>query len=149
MIRKLILDTGPLGRLTHPQGEGKNTELKDWINEKLKEGFEIVIPEISDYELRREYVLRENIQGLKKLNAISISFTYLPISTQIMHQAAAFWAQVRKDGKPTADPHALDGDSILAAQALTVGAVVITENIGHLSRFDNLEVRRWQDFPSL
>ena len=46
----------------------------------------------------------------------------------------------RKQGRPTADDKALDGDVILAAQAvLTATAddevIVATENVGHLARF--------------
>jgi hypothetical protein len=57
-----------------------------------------------------------------------------------MLKAADLWAAVRIQGKPTADRHALDGDAILAAQALTYDAanrsiVIATDNVVHLSRF--------------
>ena len=50
------------------------------------------------------------------------------------------WAQSRNTGLPTADPHAHDGDSILAAQALSLkievpGLIVATTNPAHLSRY--------------
>jgi hypothetical protein len=63
---------------------------------------------------------------------------YLPLTTRAMRQAALFWAQARQQGLPTAEDKAIDGDVILAAQAMTLGlpdAVVATTNIGHLSRF--------------
>jgi len=60
-----------------------------------------------------------------------------------MRQAAEFWAQARKAGRATADDKALDGDVILAAQAHQVGAVVATENVGHLSRF--VDARNWKE----
>jgi len=44
---------------------------------------------------------------------------------------------VRKGGKPTADPHALDVDVILAAQANSLGKsnlVIATSNVAHLNR---------------
>jgi hypothetical protein len=52
-----------------------------------------------------------------------------------MRRAAEFWAQARNLGIPTAPPEALDADVILAAQAARVGAIVATENVGHLARF--------------
>jgi len=49
---------------------------------------------------------------------------------------------------PTADPKELDGDVILAAQALLVsesgeGVVIATTNVGHLSGF--VDDRHWRD----
>jgi len=54
--------------------------------------------------------------------------------------AAQLWAQSRNAGTPTASPDALDGDVLLAAQALSLGLpasdyVVATKNVAHLSQF--------------
>jgi hypothetical protein len=51
------------------------------------------------------------------------------------------WVQDR----PTADPQALDCDVILAAQALAMGATVVTDNVGHLALF--VEAKSWRDIP--
>ena len=69
---------------------------------------------------------------------------YQPITTEIMLKAAELWANARKRGKPTADPKELDGDVILAAQAMEADAVVVTENVGHLSLF--VEAVRWDEY---
>ena len=61
-------------------------------------------------------------------------------------KAAEFWAAARKAGTPTAGPQELDGDVILAAQAVTLGDasfVVATSNVGHLARFVPAEL--WQN----
>ena len=57
-----------------------------------------------------------------------------------MMRAAELWAAARRAGLPTAGPDALDGDCILAAQALlSVGpsdtVTVASDNVAHLSRF--------------
>jgi hypothetical protein len=55
-----------------------------------------------------------------------------------MRRAAAFWAQARQSGRPTAPDLALDADAILAGQAAALPAedvVIATTNVGHLSRF--------------
>ncbi len=70
-------------------------------------------------------------------------FVYQPITTDIMMKAAELWAYARKIGRPTADPQALDGDVILAAQAQHVKGVVATENVDHLSLF--VEAAHWKD----
>jgi len=51
-----------------------------------------------------------------------------------------------KKGHPTCDPKELDCDVILAAQALSVNAIVATENIGHLVRF--VHARHWKDISA-
>ena len=72
---------------------------------------------------------------------------YLPLTTAAMRQAAEFWAQARQQGRPTADPHALDADVILAAQAATLDpgrdqVVIATMNVSHLAHF--ADAREWQ-----
>ena len=65
------------------------------------------------------------------------------MDTCTMRTAAEFWSQARKIHEPTAPKDALDGDVILAAQAIRGSAIVITENAGHLSRF--VETKDWRD----
>ena len=57
-----------------------------------------------------------------------------------MRLAAEFWAQTRQQGRPTADPHELDCDVLIAAQVRTTfgsvnDLVVATTNVRHLSLF--------------
>ncbi len=68
--------------------------------------------------------------------------------TAAMRQAAVFWAQARQQGQPTAPAAALDGDAILAAQAVTLDVndemvIIATSNPSHLSRFTLAQ--QWQD----
>ncbi len=66
-----------------------------------------------------------------------------------MLQAALFWAQARQQGQPTSGDKTIDGDMILVAQAVTLGAsdiVVATTNVGHLSRFVQADL--WQNIGS-
>jgi predicted nucleic acid-binding protein len=96
------------------------------------------MPEIADYEVRRELLRASQARGLARLDALAGLLEYLPLTTAAMRQAAIFWAQARQQGRPTADDKALDGDVILAAQAMTLGAVdvvIATTNVGHLLRF--------------
>jgi predicted nucleic acid-binding protein len=109
----------------------------------------LYVPEIADYELRRELLRLDLTRALVRLDALKSTIGYLPITTAAMMKAAEFWASARKTGKPTADSKALDADVILAAQAVLLTGpdsdepVVATTNVGHLSRF--IDARRWQD----
>lgn len=62
------------------------------------------------------------------------------LTTDDLETAAQLWGQARRAGQPTADPQALDGDVILAAQAIGLGFppaqfIIATTNPGHLSQF--------------
>ena len=94
----------------------------------------------------RELVRMDAAASIARLDGLALILDYLPLTTAAMRLASALWGQARQQGLPTADPKELDGDVILAAQALLLGAadiVVATTNVGHLSRFVN--ARQWQD----
>jgi predicted nucleic acid-binding protein len=82
-------------------------------------------------------------KALSRLDELKQELNYLLLSTAQMLKAAELWAMAWKSGLPTADPRELDCDVILAAQALSVNAIVATENIKHLARF--VEARHWKD----
>jgi predicted nucleic acid-binding protein len=136
---RIILDAGPLGMISHPR---RNREIADWLVARLRVGMEIIIPEIADYEVRRELLRAGKRKGLERLDHLKRELTYLPLDSATMLRAAEFWARARNQGHPTADPKELDCDVILAAQAEHATAVVATENVGHLSLF--VDARDWR-----
>jgi predicted nucleic acid-binding protein len=140
MNKPIMLDAGPLGRIAHPR---PNPEISAWLQQVLDAGTEVIIPEIADYEVRRSLLLAGLDQSVERLDQLQQFLTYVPLDRNIMRKAAKLWAEARKAGQPTADPKELDGDVILAAQALATGAIVATENIGHLTRF--VEARHWRN----
>jgi predicted nucleic acid-binding protein len=97
----------------------------------------VIIPEISDYEIRRELIRLGSIVSVANLDGYGLQLEYLSINTAAMRLAAQLWAQARIAGLPTAPDLALDADVILAAQALSLNTpvVVATSNPRHLSRF--------------
>ena len=52
----VLLDAGPLGMVTNPKSSPENEACKNWLSDLAYKGVEIVIPEIADYEVRRELV---------------------------------------------------------------------------------------------
>jgi predicted nucleic acid-binding protein len=82
-------------------------------------------------------------KSIKRLDQLKTKLTYLSLTTEVMLKAAELWADARKRGHLTADPKELDCDVILAAQAQQAGAVIATENIGHLSFF--VEAKSWRE----
>lgn len=148
----VVLDSGPLGMITNPRATPENQQCRQWLGEQLAAGVRVVIPEITDYEVRRELLRAKRLRGIAHLDRAKATLEYIPISTEVMLQAAEFWAQARQQGQPTAPDLALDGDAILAAQASLLAqqgdvVVIATTNVGHLSRF--VPAQRWQDIHPL
>lgn len=144
MNKVVFLDTGPLGLLSHPR---LNQEAAAWMMDLTDRGAQVVVPEIADYEVRRELLRAKKFAGIQRLDQWKKDAFYVPLTTAAMLKAAELWALARMQGQPTADRHALDGDVILAAQALTFDAngrrvIVATDNVSHLSRFVSAEP--WQ-----
>ena len=143
MSMVIVLDTGPVGIITNPNASVTNRECYQWMESLVQQGAQVWVPEIADYEVRRELLRANKARGIARLDLLKNSIGYLPLTTPIMLKAAELWAQARRSGTPTADPKALDCDVILAAQALAVQGIVATENVGHLSRF--VEARHWRE----
>lgn len=142
MSSLILLDAGPLGLVTNPKMQSESRACYQWMQGRIAAGNIIVVPEIADYEVRRELIRVRKKKGLERLDTFKSSplIRYEPLSALTMLKAAEFWAMARQKGKPTADPKALDGDVILAAQAALLGeqghdTIVATTNVGHLSLF--------------
>ena len=140
MPRQLVLDTGVLGQASHPR---RNRAFAQWFTQILATDTTVFVSEIADYEVRRELIRAERHVGIARLNSLKATLPYLPVTTPIMLRAAELWAEARRRGRPTADPKELDCDVILAAQALAIGAMVVTDNVGHLALF--VEAKSWRD----
>lgn len=151
MNEVIVLDTGVLGILARRSGIAIVDRCNSWLERHLSGGARVIVPEICDYELRRELIRLDFSESIERLDALCAALEYLPLTTQAMRRAAFLWAQVRKEGRPTAGKDELNGDVILAAQALELnlaGTVVATTNVGHLSRF--LAAQTWDHIlPSI
>jgi len=147
----IILDAGPVGIVTNPRESEESRACKAWLWNKLATGFRVLVPEIADYEVRRELIRAGRRKGVERLEMLIDEIGYLPINTEAMRMAAEIWAKARQQGWPTADDKALDADVILAARANLAGldgvpVIVATTNPGHLSRFVS-DARAWSEIP--
>jgi predicted nucleic acid-binding protein len=138
----LVLDSSPLGLLFQKPKIKAADDCREWLRQQLSAGVLVLVPEIVQYELRRELLRLDRTASAAALVAFSQAVTgrFIPITSTAMTLAAELWARTRRAGKPTADPHALDIDVILAAQVLAAGVdpadfVVATSNVSHLSLF--------------
>jgi predicted nucleic acid-binding protein len=148
MSRVILLDTHPLSQIAHPRID---TKARLWLTSLREDGIFLRVPEISDYELRRELVRKGKRKSIDKLNQLRQTIL-IPITPETMLKAAELWAWVRNQGKPTASNDSLDGDVILAAQAILQlkefdeVIIIITTNTKHLLAFKNqgISIIDWQ-----
>ncbi len=153
----VILDETPLSLLTQKQGHPQGDVCKAWYLALEAAGSRFYVPEIADFEIRRE-LLRVAVKtgstasvGRLDIFIAAEADRYLPLTTPAVRLAAALWAQVRNQGRTTAPPEALDGDALIAAQANLFNSaafglsatVVATANVGHLSALTNAAL--WRD----
>jgi predicted nucleic acid-binding protein len=146
----IVLDSAPLGLLFQKTKVREADDCRAWLGRHLQTGVRVVVPEIVNYELRRELLRLGKTKAVTALDAFNRATPgqYRPIVTGAMDLAAELWATTRAVGLPTADVHALDVDVILAAQVLHAGLdpaefVVATSNVGHLGRFVPADL--WQN----
>lgn len=134
----VFLDAAPLALLTNPKLPPSTVAVLAWARSMRAVGHSFVVPAIADYEVRRELERAGKLASIAELNAWQSE--YLPLTDTALRLAAKLWAQVRNSGNPTADPKELDGDVLIAAQALDMGLpisdfIIATSNPNHLTRF--------------
>src|SRR5476651_692613 len=106
-----LLDTGPLGLLTHDRSV-RRIPIQTWLVQEMTAGATVYVSEVADFEVRRELarLIRAGqlpASRLNRLDQLANHCLYLPVSTAMWRRAADFWADARQQGLPTASPAAL------------------------------------------
>ena len=153
-----LLDSGPLGLVTHPRGGQDAEECKAWLAKFLSEGHLVLVPEITYYEVRRELRRTElrtgqASRGLMNLEAFTADAGLVPVTSAAIRLASELWAEARHNYQQGAPDAALDADMILCAQARLLvpkswnadgaSVVIVTRNVRHLEHF--ADARHWRD----
>ncbi len=142
MSLTVFLDAGPLGLITNPKKTPITIAVAQWVFDMEAAGHRFLVPAIADYEVRRELVRVGKATGIARLNAFNAAEPdrFLSVTNTALILGADLWARARNAGTATADPKELDGDVLIAAQALDMGLptsdfIIATVNVGHLSLF--------------
>ncbi len=148
MTKLVLLDCCTLGLIAHPANAGD--PCRRWATDLRRKDVHIKVPEIADYELRRELIRLNSGAALAELDRLIEVFGYVPLCTLAMRKAAEFWAIARRDfGRAAAGDHRLDADMILCGQAFAEAqngyekVAVATDNVGHLNLFATALL--WED----
>jgi len=145
MTDLVVLDSVTLGDLSHPRC---SPAMSEWVTRLESRGCRLGVPEIADYEVRRELLRANKLRGLRRLDALKERHAFMPITSPAMGLAAQIWAEARRRGRPGAHRRSLDADVIIIAQAVLAGGdgaqvVVATTNTRHFEAFVNAQP--WQE----
>lgn len=146
MVKVVVLDSGVVGVLTNRNPKPDVVACRQWVTDLTAAGHVVVLPEVSDYEQRREHLRRNAAVALNLLDKLPQRMRYLPLDTPTLRRAAAIWALARQHGRPTAGDNSIDADVILAAQAEMLAdpnTVIASNNLRHLrTLFPTVELWR-------
>lgn len=151
----IILDAYPLGNAAiAPARPGtpptSSQQCRQWMTDCERAGSVLLVPAIAYYEEVREMEMRQAVRQIARLQNFCFDpARFIPLTTDHLTEAAKIWGHFRRQGQPTADRHALDGDALLAAQVLSLGLSlsqyrVATRNAPHLSRL-GLPAEEWEN----
>ena len=142
MSRLIVLDSGVLSLLTHPHPmtNPESQACTAWLQRLRAAGDVFIIPEVTDYEVRREYLRRNSVTALRNLDLLVALLRFIPFASSGWRRAAELWAWARSHGHITAPATDLNIDLLLAAQAQLlavpgVDVVIATTNVRHLAPF--------------
>jgi predicted nucleic acid-binding protein len=134
----VVLDSSPVWLMTQARLTPLVLACRRWAADLRAAGHRVVLPEITDYEVRRELLLRAAARRIVLLDLLDGPCRYLGLTRSVMRRAAELWALARHTGQPTAGDNTIDADIILIAQAESLNdpnTVIATSNVGHLARF--------------
>lgn len=95
----VLLDSAPLGILSNPNSTPATLEYRYWSERLVAQGYRLIVPEITDYEVRRELLRANKLAGIRRLDQLKNRLEYLPLTTATMLKAAELWAEARQTGK--------------------------------------------------
>jgi predicted nucleic acid-binding protein len=152
MKRVALIDSGPLNEIVKPQ---PSVDVSRWLKFIDEKRIAIRVPEIIDYELRREIVLQcligtnDSYKSLHKLNKYRQTKRFISINPSVtLTDACEIWAKLREKGQGTSDNKNIDVDVILAAQAISMKndfdeVIIVTGNLSDIQRFCYLDIQVW------
>lgn len=96
MSQHILLDSSPLSALRLPMRSVGVIAIREWSRSCLAAGHHIYVPEVIDYELRRELLRADKTASIQRLDTLKTTFRYLPLTTMAMLRAAELWAASRQ-----------------------------------------------------
>ncbi|BAZ09904.1 hypothetical protein NIES4071_17180 [Calothrix sp. NIES-4071] len=141
----VFIDSGVLGVLATPIKSDEASICEQWVYGLLAKGVDVCSSQLCDYEVRRSMVLeaRKNphSDNISSSDELQDMINFLPVTSEVLIQAAELWASARSQGTPTGDNKSLDDMIIcdywqmLREESRGRYIVIATNNVEYLGRF--------------
>ncbi|MEG3899929.1 MULTISPECIES: hypothetical protein [unclassified Microcoleus] len=158
----VILDSNILALLVTPldeklsEDEKLGTEIHQctkWFERLLSKGAYIIVSDICDYEVRREFI-RIKSKSVQELDNLRDLIEFQEVTFAVLEKAAELWAEARYLSQSNKIKENIDVDCILAAQWCLLKekypgrqVIIATKNIKDFQRVTDCDV--WQNITYL
>jgi len=115
-----------------------NTELEGKLDIVTKSGSRVIIPLMVYYEARRGLLASNATKKLQSFDKLCSRLGVNGLNTSDMDTAADIYAKRKRTGTMIDD-----GDLLIAAQCVTNGYTLITNNVKHFKDIDGLQLVNW------
>jgi hypothetical protein len=78
MADVVLLDAGPLGIISHPR---VSADAAAWLTRLVDAEVQVLVPEIADYEVRRELLRAGRWKGIERLDELQTALGFVPITS--------------------------------------------------------------------
>ena len=114
--------------------------VKQRWKEEEEHGNPSVIPLVAYYEVKRGLIDANATEKLGALEQVCKTVKVEGLTIQDAHTASRIYAELKKQ-RSLID----DADILIAAQALTRGHILVTNNVKHFERVDGLQFVNWAE----
>jgi len=118
---------------------GDKDVIQRWWQERTQ-GNESIISIIVYFEAKRGLLAANATTKLKAFERMIATLGVTALSIEDMDTASHIYVKLKKQGKPIED-----ADLLIAAQAITRGYTLVTNNVKHFQGIEGLAIENWKD----
>jgi tRNA(fMet)-specific endonuclease VapC len=135
----VLLDTDTLSEILKERDSTIQRQAQEYL--ALHQRFQFSI--MTRYEILRGLQAKDASRKILEFEYFCAHSTVLPLTDEVVVQAAKVYGFLRKRGTPIGD-----GDILIAATALVQDLVLVTNNLNHFQRIPGLRFETWRVSPS-
>ncbi|MGL5132214.1 MAG: hypothetical protein ACRC78_06775, partial [Planktothrix sp.] len=98
MSQVILLDSAPVGLITNPKAMPLAVQCQQWFLSFSQRGYQVILPEIIDYEIRRELLKANKLSGIRKLEELKSEIIYwlnsMNFYTVILKKSTDYWVSL-------------------------------------------------------